>query len=187
MVARVHSPESAIARWLAHGATSRTHPVLRWAFRTYFQPLGIVADSLECEPFSALESGLGGWWLRQARWSPECFAPAHPGAADFRLLLDNPGLFAAAVDPQGLLTVCPKPGTEGDAAARRLWEAGEQGWLAARHSVRAAHDAEMFILGAAGMILDGGRAAERYAAGDDAGLCREAAALGTQPSFSTAC
>jgi hypothetical protein len=168
------SPEPAIARWLAHGITSRSHPVLHWALRIHLQPLGIAADALECEPFSALQSGSGDWWLTKPRWAPALLDAGHPGAPDFRLFLENPESFAAEVDPHGLLTFRLSRGAVPGPAAARLWEEGEHGWLAARHSVRAAHDAEAFILGAAALILKDGRAAALYASGDDAGFCREA-------------
>lgn len=168
-------PERALARWIAHGVTSRTHPVLDWALRTFFNPLGITADSLECEPFSALESGLGGWWLRQPRWDAVLLDLGHPAARDFRPLLDTPESFVVAVDPRGQLSISLRGLAAGDPVARRFRDEGEQGWRAARHAVRAAHDAEAFLFGAAGLILAGDPAAEQFADGDDAGFCRAAA------------
>src|SRR5665213_979687 len=96
-----HSPEAALARWLAQGATSHTHRVLQRVLRDFFAPLGIQAEALEAEPFSALESGQGTWWLRQPRWSPDGFDRGRGAEPDFRFLLDAPERFAVTVDPQG--------------------------------------------------------------------------------------
>ena len=169
------SPEPAIARWLANGASSRTHPVLDWALRTFFGPLGITADSLECEPFSALESGLGDWWLRLPGWDPRRLDPRHAGAPDFSPLLERPDCFSVAVDSHGQFLIGLKPGHAADLAARQLWEGGERGWRVARHGVRAAQDSEAFIFAAAGMVLANEPEAAIYADGDDAGFCRAVA------------
>jgi hypothetical protein len=148
--------ESGVARWLALGVTSRTHPVLRDAYRSYFKPLGIEAAWLEAEPFSALESGRGEWWLRDARWNPEGVDKGHPAAGDFEFLLVDPGRFQVEVESQGGLSIRP---------------AGEQSWGAVRHGIRAGQDAEAFIHLAAGLVLLGDRAARLFAAGNDDAFC----------------
>ena len=86
-------PEPAIARWFAHGVTSLTHPVLDYALETFLGPLGVEADWIEAEPFSALESGHGGWWLRNPRWNAARLDRLHPAAADFASLLEHPEWF----------------------------------------------------------------------------------------------
>ncbi|MGD1030063.1 MAG: hypothetical protein ABSA05_02890 [Opitutaceae bacterium] len=148
--------ESAIARWLALGVTSRTHPVLRSAYREFFEPLGIEAAWLEAEPFSALESGYGGWWLREAWWNPARIDRGHPAAVDFEFLLAEAGRFEVGVGSQGALSIRP---------------ASEQTWVAVRHGIRAGQDAEAFIHLAAGLLVLGDRAAELFAAGNDDAFC----------------
>jgi hypothetical protein len=150
------SPETAIARWLSLGVTSRTHPVLRNAYQIFFEPLGIEASWLEAEPFSALESGSGEWWLREARWNPARLAKGHPAAGDFEFLLADPGRFRVDAEPQGLLSIFPSC---------------DQAWTAVRHSLRAGQDAGAFIHLAAGLILLGDPAARLFAAGDDDAFC----------------
>jgi hypothetical protein len=166
------SPEPALARWLAQGVSSRTHPVLRWALRAHFHPLGIDAEALEAEPFSALESGLGEWWLHRPRWDAGRVDRGHPAAQDFGPLLDAPACYTVAVDRRGLLLIGLNSEAPVDSAARAFGEGDESGWRLARHAVRAAHDAEAFIYGAAGLILAGDPAVAIYAAGDDAAFCR---------------
>jgi hypothetical protein len=166
------SPEPALARWLAQGVTSQTHRVLHQAFQDCFRPLGIEAESLEAEPFSALESGQGDWWLRQARWNPDGFDRAHPAAPDFRFLLDAPDHFAVTVDPRGRLWVELAPEFSADPAAQARLQANEHGWRAARHGLRAGEAAEAFILAAAALLLANDAAAAIYAAGDDAAFGR---------------
>jgi len=148
--------ESAIARWLALGVTSRTHPVLRSAYREFFEPLGIEAAWLEAEPFSALESGCIGWWLRDARWNPARIDKGHPAAGDFEFLLADAGCFQVDVESQGALSIRP---------------ASEQTWPAVRHGIRAGQGAEAFIHLAAGLLVLGDPAAELFAAGDDDAFC----------------
>jgi hypothetical protein len=149
-------PESAISRWLSLGVTSATHPVLRNAYQGFFAPLGIEAAWLEAEPFSALESGSGEWWLRDARWNPARLCAGHPAAGDFEILLADPGRYRVDVDSQGVLSISP---------------ASEQAWAAVRHSIRAGHDAAAFINMAAALILVGDPAAALFAAGDDDAFC----------------
>lgn len=149
-------PESAIARWLSLGVTSCTHPVLHSAYEGFFAPLGIEAAWLEAEPFSALESGSGEWWLREARWNPARFCASHPAADDFAFLLADPGRFTVGVESQGGLSISP---------------ASDQAWAAVRHSIRAGHDAWAFIAMAAALILVGDPAAVLFAAGDDDAFC----------------
>jgi hypothetical protein len=150
------SSESAIARWLALGVTSRTHPVLRSAYRGFFEPLGIEAAWLEAEPFSAIESGYGGWWLRDARWNPARIEKGHPAAGDFEFLLADAGCFQVDVESQGALSIHP---------------ASEQTWAAVRHGIRAGQDAEAFIHLAAGLLVLGDPAARLFEAGDDDAFC----------------
>jgi len=148
--------ESAIARWLALGVTSITHPVLRDACRSCFEPLGIESAWLEAEPFSALESGCGEWWLRDARWNPARLCKSHPAAGDFDFLLADPGRFRVDADSRGALSISP---------------ADDQGWAAIRHSLRAGHQTGALIHMAAGLILLGDPAAGLFAAGDDDAFC----------------
>jgi hypothetical protein len=164
-------PEAALARWLAQGVTSHTHRVLRRVLGDFFQPLGIEAEALEAEPFSALESGQGEWWLRQPRWSPERFDRAHRAEPDFRFLLDAPSRFAVAVDPRGALGIELHPLFTDDPAANAALRESEQGWRAARHALQAAEGAEAFIFAAAALLLANDSAAAIYAAGDDDGFC----------------
>jgi hypothetical protein len=165
------SPETALARWLAQGVTSQTHGLLRRVLYARFRPLGIEADALEAEPFSALESGQGGWWLKRPRWDPRGFDRAHPAAADFKFLLEAPDRFTVAVDPQGRLFVELPPAFRDDPAAVLALRESEQGWRAARHAIRAAEEADAFILAAAALLLANDPAAAIYAAGDDDGFC----------------
>jgi hypothetical protein len=149
-------PESAISRWLSLGVTSGTHPVLRSAYQGFFAPLGIEAAWLEAEPFSALESGSGEWWLRDARWNPARIRPNHPAAGDFAILLSDPGRYKVDVESQGVLSISP---------------ASAQAWAAVLHSIRAGQDAGAFINMAAALILLGDPAAALFAAGDDDAFC----------------
>ena len=64
--------ELAIARWLAQGVTSLTHPLLRSALETCFHPLGIEADWLEAQPpreTEAVDPGATSKLWRTARLS----------------------------------------------------------------------------------------------------------------------
>jgi hypothetical protein len=162
------SPEPALARWLAQGVTSQTHRVLQQAFADHFRPLGLEAESLEAEPFSALESGHGDWWLRQPRWNPDRFDRTHAAAPDFQFLLAAPDCFAVTADVRGRLGVELAPAFREDPAARALFQENDQGWRAARHALRAGEAAEAFILAAAALLLANDAAAATYAAGDDA-------------------
>jgi hypothetical protein len=158
--------EASLARWLAQGATSQTHPLLGHVLDTFFLPLGIEADWLEAEPFSALESGWGCWWLRRPRWAAGRFDPQSPAAGDFRFLCENPALFAVGVQSDGILSIAAgRDSSRGEALA--LLGANGGGWPAIRHSIRAAHAAESFIYAAAGILLAGDPAAKAFAAGED--------------------
>ena len=161
------SAESALARWLALGATSRTHPVLRHACQSYFEPLGIEADWLEAEPFSALESGSAEWWLREARWNPMRLDRKQPAAADFEFLLAEPERQRVEVEPRGTLSIRP---------------ASERSWAAVRRSLRASQDAEAFIFMAAGLVLVDESAARLFDDGEDDAFCESVrACLETAP------
>jgi hypothetical protein len=167
------SPEAAVARWLAQGVTSQTHPVLAFAFRRFLHPLGVEAEWLEVEPFSVLESGQGGWWLRGPRWDPARFDPRHPALPDFAVLLSHPGHFTVDVDDRGLLSLELAPAARNDPAALLFMEDSGRGWQAVRHTARAAADAECFLYAAAGLILACDPAADAYAAGDERAFCEE--------------
>ncbi len=144
--------EAAIARWMSLGVTSRTHPFLRHIYARCFAPLGIEADWLEAEPFSALESRSGFWWLRQPRWNPSIIDTATPAAADFRALIQTREPLHIEVEPQGALCIRP---------------AAEQSWAAMRHSLRASHAAGSLIAMAAGLLIVDEANAALYASGDD--------------------
>jgi hypothetical protein len=118
--------------------------------------MGIEAAWLEAEPFSALESGFGGWWLREARWNPALIDKGHPAAVDFEFLLAEAGRFEVGVESHGALSIRP---------------ASEQTWAAVRHGIRAGQGAEAFIHLAAGLLVLGDPAAELFAAGDDDAFC----------------
>lgn len=163
--------EAALARWLAHGATSRTHPVLHFALNTFFGPLGIEADALEAEPLSVLESGVGDWWLQRPRWNPTCVDRSHVAAADFGYLLEAPESFRISVSTHGWLIIEPLLSAEKDLAVQAFLASSEQGWLAARHSVEAARAAEAFLYTAAGAILAEESLAALYARDDDEVFC----------------
>ncbi len=163
--------EQAIGRWFAHGVTSRTHPVLRFVLRTFFAPLGIEADALEAEPFSSLESGVGDWWLHQPRWNAARVDRTHPAAADFGYLLEAPASFRVSVAPHGWLIFEPTPGAVRDLTVEAFMRSSEQGWLAARHSVQAAREAEAFLYAAVGALLADESLALLYASGDDEAFC----------------
>jgi hypothetical protein len=158
------SPEPALARWLAHGVTSLTHPLLRHALETCFHPLGIEADWLESEPFSAGDNPVGVCWLRRPRWNPARLDPALAARVDL-----SPWAAEAAaitVDAAGIFKIST-------AAADSLAGDPDHTWRAIRHSVRAAQRATDFIHAAAALILAGDPLALRYAAGDDAGFSAE--------------
>jgi hypothetical protein len=165
------SPEGALARWLAHGITSRTHPVLDCALQAFFHPLGIEAEWLEAEPFSALESGYGEWWLRQPRWNPARFDRQNRAGPDFAYLLEHPKRFVVGIDGRGVISPKIHPSAVDDPEARSLMDAAENGWLAARHTLRASHAAESFLYTAAGLILANDPVAEVYALGRDDAFC----------------
>jgi hypothetical protein len=153
--------QAALARWLAQGCTSLTHPLLRAALENCFHPVGIEADWLEAEPFGSEESALGTCWLRGARWNPGRVRPGSPAAAD----LAPWAAAGAAVDAAGLLHLAASAGGAG--------RDPDLTWRAVRHSVRAAHRAAAFIHAAAGLLLAGDPLAGRYAAGDDRGFANE--------------
>jgi hypothetical protein len=163
------SPEAALARWLADGVTSLTHPVLDHCLRTFFAPLGIEADWLEAEVFGDLENGGGGWWLRGGRWRPAGFDRTGAAAADFMPLLDHPERFLVGVGGQGHLRL---EAAGADPAAQAWLDASEAGWRAIRHSCRAAHAAEAFIYAAAGAILASDPASSHYANGRADRFCQ---------------
>ena len=163
--------ERAIARWFAGGLTSRTHRVLRFALETYLFPIGIEADWLEAEPFSALESGSGGWWLRGARWNPARLDPACPAKADLALLIEHPSCFSVAVESQGILSLGPSNAAGSVPAAAGYFQGADATWRVIRHTVRASQLAETFIYAAAGLLLASDSAATLYANGDDDSFC----------------
>ena len=153
--------ELALALWLAHGVTSATHPVLRFAMNALLEPLGIEADGLEAEPFSGLESSSGEWWLCNPRWNPERFDRRHPAAGDFGYVLEVPKSFRLAVSSRGWLSFA-LTGTD-DLAAGAYFQTSEGGWLAARHSLQASREVEAFLFAAAALILVDRSFAEIYA------------------------
>jgi hypothetical protein len=157
--------QAALARWLAQGATSLTHPLLRHALEACFHPIGIEADWLEAEPFGAEEWAMGECWLRGARWNPGRIRPGHPAAADLAPWAGTPR--AARVDAAGLLYFAAGPQPHSP-----ILDA-ESTWRAVRHSVRASHRAAAFIHAGAGLLLAGDPLVERYAAGDDTGFAAE--------------
>jgi len=146
--------------------------VLHWALATFFHPLGIEAESLEAEPFSAIESGLGEFWLRRPRWNPARFDPAHPGWKDFAPVLERPQSFVVAVDRRGILQFFPNPAAGESSSSRAFLEDGEKSWSAVRHCFGAAASAETFIFAAAGLLLASDPIAEIYIRGNDAEFCK---------------
>lgn len=163
--------EQALARWFAHGVTSVTHPVLNFAFAAFLHPLGIETEGLEMEPFSGLESGSGEWWLRDPRWSRECFDRNHPDASDFGYLLEAPEHFEVRVSFRGWLTLTLGASGKEDLSAQAYLAASEGGWLAARHTVEAARKTESFLWAAASLLLIDETLAESYASGGDQEFC----------------
>ena len=160
-------PTEALTRWLRLGCTSQTHPLLRFALERCFQPLGIAAAWLEADVLSALETGRSGWWLRDAHWDPIRFDRTHPAGADFAYVLDHPASFAVGVSALGELALSLRPEAAGDAGAAAYFAASEGGWLAIRHSVRAAQAVETFLFVAAGLILAGDPLAALFVNGKD--------------------
>jgi len=157
--------EFAVARWLAHGVTSLTHPILRHVLETCFHPLGIEADWLESEPFGAPENACGCCWLRRPRWNPRRLDPRHPAAADLSAWAADAA--AITVDAAGIIVIAAGP------AAQMPEGMPDPTWLAIRHSVRAAQRAGSFIQAAAGLLLAGDPLARCYAAGEDARFSAE--------------
>ena len=97
--------EAAVARWLAHGVTSETHPVLRFALDAFFAPVGIEARTIEAEPFGALESGLTHWWLQEPAWNPALVDRGAEAAKDFGYLLEAPQSFRITVASEGSISI----------------------------------------------------------------------------------
>jgi hypothetical protein len=161
-----------LARWLAHGVTSLTHPVLDFALRFHLHPVGVEAAWLEAEPFSVLESGQGEWWLTRPSWNPSLLDRSSPAAADFGPLLGNPAHFSVGVDSRGVVVPALSAAGAGDPASRRFLESGDEAWRAVRHTVRASHDAEAFIHASAALILAGDPLSAAYASGRDGEFCR---------------
>jgi hypothetical protein len=156
---------SALARWLGSGVTSATHPVLEWALRNYFHPVGVDAESLEAEPFSALECGRPAWWLRRPTWNPARIDRRSAAWADFEPLVAAGDGLVVEVDARGHIAIAAAPG-------RAEVPAGGDGeWNAARHTVRAAQAAEAFIFTAAALVLVDDPTADLYAAGDERAFC----------------
>jgi hypothetical protein len=150
---------AALARWLASGVTSISHPLLREALERCFHPIGIEADWLEAEPFGGAEA-IRCCWLRRPRWNPARIPPAHPATADLAPWASDPA--AVHVDCAGFLHLpSPRGGADLDPAAS---------WRAVRHSVGAGERAAAFIRAAAGLVLAGSPLAAGYASGDDAGF-----------------
>jgi hypothetical protein len=164
--------ERAIARWLAHGPTSRTHPVLRTALVKYFHPLGIDAEYLETEPFSAIESGFGSCWLGRPQWHPERMEAAHPARPDFEPIIRRPLCYRVAIEASGVALIDLTAEGRDDPVARAEWEFLGYGWNAARHTLQAAQEAERFIHTAAGLLLSGDPLTAVYAEGNDDAFCR---------------
>jgi len=161
--------EDALARWLAHGVTSSTNPVLRFALNAFLAPLGIEAEALEAEPFGGLESGSGEWWLRNPRWSAARFDRRHSAAEDFGYFLQAPGSFTVEISSRGWLRFA-QTGPD-DLAAATFFRSSEDGWLAARHSVQASREVEAFLCAAAGLLLTDASFAALYASRDVLGFC----------------
>jgi len=162
---------AALARWFAQGVSSETHPVLQFAFATFFQPLGIEAASLEAEPFSGLESATGSWWLNQPRWNAGKVVRAGPFSGDFGGLLEFQASFRVSVAPSGWISIAPTLQAENDLAAQAYWASSDHGWLAARHSFEATRHTEVFLYAAAALLLDDALAAQLYCLGEYAAFC----------------
>ena len=137
---------------------------------TFFHPLGIEVDALEAEPFSNLETGVGDWWLQAPRWNPRGFDRTRSAASDFGFLLDAPASFRVSVSPHGWLLIEPAE-TAKDLAVAAFMESSEQGWLAARHSLQAAREAEAFLYGAVGALLTDESLSLLYANSEDDAFC----------------
>ena len=58
-----------------------------------------------------------------------------------------------------------------DLAVAAFMETSEQGWLAARHSLQAAREAERFLYGAVGALLTEESLSLLYASGEDDAFC----------------
>lgn len=166
----VDTSEAAIARWFAHGLTSDTHPILAFALQTFFNPVGIEARVIEVEPFSALESGQPAWWLHEPKWNPLIVNRESDAAKDFGYLLESPLSFRVTVTPAAAITI---ERLSNDLATQAYFAASKEGWLAARHGVRAAAAAEAFVFGAAYLLATDTSLASAYATGDDAAFCAE--------------
>lgn len=145
--------------------------MLRFAFTTFLQPLGIEAVSLEAEPFSGLESATGTWWLNQPRWNAGKVDRAGPFSGDFGGLLEFHESFRITVSASGWMSIAPTSAAESDLAVQAYWESSERGWLAARHSFEAARHTEVFLYAAAALLLEDTLAAQLYCSGDHAAFC----------------
>ena len=157
---------------MAFGVTSQTHPILNWGLRRYLLPLGIEGDSLEAEPYGALECGIGEWWLRgPRRWSPREIDPDHPARGDFAQVLSALDELEMGVDYHGVLSLAPNPGTACPAAAIEALAATEGGWTVIRHTVHASQLLEAFIFSAAASLLASEHDAALFASGDDDAFC----------------
>jgi hypothetical protein len=158
---RIH--EEALARWLAHGLTSRTHPILAQAFSHCFSPLGIEAEWLECEPFGCLATGLPPCWLRSPRWNPGGVDSAHPSFSALERWRKEPDRVQVGTD--GIF---------------RIAGPGEATWEAVRESVRAAALASAFLNAAAALILSDAETAQLYLTSPPETLSRRIWALAAQ-------
>ena len=163
--------EAAVARWIAAGVTSLTHPFLALVYRDCFVPLGIEADWFEAEPFSSLEAGWPDGWLRRPRWNPAQVDPSHAAAGALRPWLDQPS--AVTVRCDGLLQL--PPSTDERAA-----------WAAIHASVIARERARAFLAAAAASLLFDPDAAAIYCAGDAAAFARRIWAQMDDPTEHTA-
>jgi hypothetical protein len=174
--------EAAVARWIAGGVTSLTHPVLAQLYRDCFAPLGIEADWLEAEPFSSLEAGWPDGWLRRPRWNPARLDPTHPAAADLqRWAVHSPPACCNGAQQAPVVTV------QLDGVLRLPESTEEQtAWAAVRHSVAARERVRAFLAAAAASLLFDPEAAAIYRDGDAAKFVRRIWAQMEEPTDHTA-
>lgn len=93
-----------MALWIEQGLTSRYHPLLQHALKTYLEPIGMRCEVMEMEPFSILETGVGGLQFTRPAFDPKLITRSEARA----LFNRNPSLKAeVAVSGHAFFTSAP--------------------------------------------------------------------------------
>ena len=154
-----------VAHWIEQGLTSRTHPVLQYALTTFVDPVGLRCEALEIEPFSVIETGVGGLMFHRPAFDPKAVTvPA------MRALLGRYPVLEAKISGGGLVDFLVPTGAGIPASAAEDVETLSYEIAAGVENARA------FILEAAMALVDGetpDRIKQAFLAADTTPFCEQ--------------